>query len=196
MKIYFSPSSTGFYNDDVHGPRFVSSPDPAWSRPVLEDTGEPDMSLIQPTVLVANADTKIPADAVEVSPERWRQLLEDQSNGMSIVCGGAGQPKTVARPAPQYSLLKEAELVAYRADREKMLNRLAGIGMAAQVEGNGTLATAVCAFRKGLLDLPAHPTITGAKTLPELKAAFKTQYGALLAATPNAVKAAFAGVDA
>jgi hypothetical protein len=77
-----------------------------------------------------------------------------------------------------------------------MLNRLAGIGMAAQVGGDAPLALAITAFRQGLLDLPSHASVTGATDIDALKLALKTRYAALLAATPATAKLAFKGVDA
>jgi hypothetical protein len=99
-------------------------------------------------------------------------------------------------PAPSFATLKAIELAAWRADREKMLNRLAGIGMAAQAAADMALVTAIVNFRQGLLDLPSHPTVTDAIDITGLRAAVKTRYNALLAATPAAAKLAFKGVDA
>jgi glutamate mutase epsilon subunit len=99
-------------------------------------------------------------------------------------------------PLPPFAEAKATELAAWRADREKMLNRIAGIGMAAQATGDIALVTAVVAFRQGLLDLPSHPTVTAATDIVSLRAAVKTRYKALLAATPTSAKLAFAGVDA
>jgi hypothetical protein len=42
----------------------------------------------------------IPADAVEVSLERYNQLLEEQAAGRTIVAGNDGAPETVEVPAP------------------------------------------------------------------------------------------------
>lgn len=97
---------------------------------------------------------------------------------------------------PPFVQSKPQELAAFREKREKMLNRLAGIGMAAMQAGNTELASAVAGFRQGLLDLPSHATVTAAADIVALKLALTTRYDALVAATPVAARVAFKGVDA
>lgn len=194
MKTYFSPSTAGFYIDDVHGARKFEIADPAWQRPVID--GAPDASAQAPKIVVNNPDCKIPVDAVEITPKAHAALLAGQAAGQMIGTDQAGKPALQDRPALPFAQLKAAALDNFRADREKMLNRLAGIGMAAQVGGDASLALAITAFRQGLLDLPSHPSIAGATDVDGLKLALKTRYAALLAATPAAAKLAFKGVDA
>lgn len=88
------------------------------------------------------------------------------------------------------------ELAAFRALREQYLNRLAGIGLTFNTEGNGPGARAVAEFRVGLLDLPALPAVQEAVDLESLQGALKAGYAALVAAVPDDLRYAFAKVDA
>lgn len=108
-----------------------------------------------------------------------------------------GEGNLPAEPiAPPFGPAKEAELAAFRTNRELYLNRLSGIGMAAQFEDRADDLTAVIKVRKGLLALTSLPSVTGSATLDELKLAMKQAYAALLVGVSAEVKAAFKGVDA
>ena len=85
-------------------------------------------------------------------------------------------------------------LSKFRGDREAMLNRLTGIGLAALVAGDAIKTAALGTLRQGLLDLPSHPSVTAAVDLVAFKLAMKTQYIALIAALPAALKVEFAKV--
>lgn len=138
----------------------------------------------------------IPDDAKEVSDAQWQAALDGQAQGETITADADGMPVLAPAKAPRFAVLKAAALDSFRAEREKMLNRLAGIGMAAQVGGDVPLALAITAFRQGLLDLPSHASVTGATDITALKLAIKTRYDALVKETPMAAKLAFKGVDA
>ena len=211
--MFYSRSSGGFYVDEIHGARLVVIVDPAWTRPqiviarnpetlsLFEGTDAvqltiPDLAAVHPLIEIDNPACKIPADAVEITDAEHTALLAGQSTGQCITADAAGRPVLTAPVPTPFAVQKPAELASFRAEREKMLNRLAGIGMAATVNGDVALATAITAFRKGLLDIPSHPTVTAAATLADLKATIKARYKALVAETPAAAKAAFAGVDA
>lgn len=88
-----------------------------------------------------------------------------------------------------------AALTAFRADREKFLNRLTGIGLAAQIGGDAVTIASVVQVRQGLLDLTTAPTVVGATTPEQLKAAMKAAYAAVLTGAAPVVVAAFRGVD-
>lgn len=181
MKIFFSKSASGFYNDEIHGARTLTVKNP---------------DALNLTMEVDNPDSKIPMDAVEITAAEHAALLAGQATGKMIATDALGKPVLQDRPAVPFAVLKAAALDTFRADREKMLNRLAGIGMAAQVGGDAPLALAVTTFRQGLLDLPSHASVTGATDIDALKLALETRYAALLTATPAAAKLAFKGVDA
>lgn len=87
-------------------------------------------------------------------------------------------------------------LTGFRADREKFLNRLTGIGLAAQMAGDAVTIASVVNVRKGLLDLTTATAVVGATTPDQLRLAMRAAYGAVLAGAAPAVVAAFRGVDA
>jgi hypothetical protein len=81
MKIYYSKSTSGFYNDDIHGPRTL----------LAVDEGMTD---------VPNPDCKIPTDAVEITEEEHQSLLAAQSSGKIIMPDANGNPVAVDSPPP------------------------------------------------------------------------------------------------
>ena len=85
MKFY-SPSTRGFYSEDVHGARRVQ---------VMQGEDE-DRRLVE----VDNPTSKIPADAVEITDEEWAALLEGQATGKVIQPGANGHPVLATPPGP------------------------------------------------------------------------------------------------
>jgi hypothetical protein len=98
--------------------------------------------------------------------------------------------------APAFADQQAAELADFRNKREAYLNRVAGIGFAAQQAGDAVTVAAAVAVRSGLLDLPAHPTVTAATDIDGLKLAIRTRYAEIVGGLPAAAKAAFRKVDA
>lgn len=152
MSMFYSP--LGFYSSDIHGPRRRSITDPQWMRPTISvtlNTGEsvdvgdgniltnsgadpmtisdvPDMTAVAPTVDVDNPHCKIPCDAVEISDERYADLLAGQSTGMCIVPDEHGCPILVPPPPPtidELSFGARAERDRRMADIEWRYERLA-----------------------------------------------------------------------
>lgn len=103
---------------------------------------------------------------------------------------------TPAPPPPTFASLKAGELANFRAQREAFLNRLAGIGMAAQVNGQPAVAANCALVRQGLLDLPSDPAVLAATEIGALKLAMKTKYNAVKATASSAVLLAYSKVDA
>lgn len=125
-KVFFSPSTGGFFEEQIHGFRQISIPDPAWFRPVLDvtvapgetfgtmtNTGKkplvikdvPDMDAVAPQIVVDNPDCRIPADAAEVPDEyRW-ELVNAQATGKIIVANADGYPVLRDPPPPSVSEL-------------------------------------------------------------------------------------------
>lgn len=99
-------------------------------------------------------------------------------------------------PPVFFDELRKLEFAKFRADREQFLNRLAGIGLAAQFNGQTTVLTSVCAVRVGLLDLTTDPAVLAATDLHGLRLAMKARYAAILADVPAEVLNAFKQVDA
>lgn len=90
--------------------------------------------------------------------------------------------------------ITQARLTRLRAVREQILNRMAGIALAAQLTGDTTVTAAYVAARQSLLDIT--------KTLPSdlagTRATVLQRYQAIvvsLNATAPALVSAFAGVD-
>lgn len=98
-------------------------------------------------------------------------------------------------PVPSFEQLKAAELADFRAKREALLNRVAGIGFAAREAGDAVTVAAAVAYRADLLALPSHMTVTAATDLASLKLAIRNRYAEIKAAVPAAAKAQFDKVD-
>jgi hypothetical protein len=87
---YYSKTTNGFYSEAVHGPKTKLIPNPAWERP--EVNGVPDGAAEAPLMEVRSPDCKIPPDAVAITDEQWRALLDAQSTGKSIRADDTGFP--------------------------------------------------------------------------------------------------------
>ena len=104
MEHFFSPSTGGFYNEAIHGPRQIAEP----------QTEKQIKAGRQPRY-VANPRCMIPADAVAVDQATWTGLLAAQGDGKAIVVR-AGVPVAVARLQSA-----EEQLAAIRAKRDRLL---------------------------------------------------------------------------
>lgn len=175
MTIYFSASQLGFYDTDFHGARTLP--------PEAEDSPP-----------VANPDCRIPADALEITAETHKALLDGQASGKMIAADTQGLPVLQDRPPMPFAQAKLAEFTSFRADRGKMLDCLSGMAGRFARAGDPASALACDALAQGLLDLPAYSTVAAAQDLPALRAAMKTRYNTLLAAVPAPVMAAYKGV--
>lgn len=89
-----------------------------------------------------------------------------------------------------------AELAAFRGLREGYLNRLTGIGLAAQLEGDADTLAAAVAMRRGLLDMTDAPAVVAASTREEIQTALKSGYAALVSAVPAKLRNEFKKVGA
>lgn len=76
MSIYFSPSELGYYHSSVHGERETLALDESATR-------------------VPNPACKIPADAVEITAERYAYLLANASQRMQLRADEDGNPVLV-----------------------------------------------------------------------------------------------------
>lgn len=101
MKIFYSPSTRGFYHEAIHGERFKLVPDITWQ-------GSDETQ--RPMELVPNLECKIPGDVVEITKEYHIQLMDAQSAGSEIRPGIDGKPIAIAPPAPTLDELKAAKL--------------------------------------------------------------------------------------
>lgn len=149
---YFSPTHRAFFAAEHFGAPTIEVPDPEWERPTkqvpdpdavqgtIEIDGEtvadpdwtpplidvPDMEAAHPTVAVDNPDCRLPSDAVAVSEETYRAMLEAQAEGKAWAADESGQPVAVDPPAPTEDELRErlrAQRAALIADASAMLDR-------------------------------------------------------------------------
>lgn len=100
-----------------------------------------------------------------------------------------------AQTAAAVKAARDAVITTFRADREGFLNRLAGIGFAAQAEDRQDIVQQVLAARQGLLDLSSQPDVVAATTEATVKQAMLAQYAAILSNVSPEVKAAFKGLS-
>ncbi len=85
--LYYSKTTNGFYCAELHGaPKIMVTP------PAVE--GQPDPV----PVLQDNPDSKIPADAVEITPDLHEQMIQGQMEGQRIVPDANGFPSLVEIP--------------------------------------------------------------------------------------------------
>lgn len=106
MTMYYSKLRGGFFPDDIYGTKTV----------LVEDINSD--ADIKPKIEVPNPACNLPEDAVEISDELYKQLLQDQSEGKVIDFSGS---MVVAKnpPADTLSELKEkkkAEITKARAE--------------------------------------------------------------------------------
>uniref|UniRef100_A0AB74UJT2 DUF4376 domain-containing protein n=1 Tax=Halomonas phage vB_HboP_4908 TaxID=3350578 RepID=A0AB74UJT2_9VIRU len=105
MKTYYSATTGLFYNSELFGtktltiidPEFewpkINLPDPTWEgeaqeAPTIEINDE---DVIPPMMEIANPDSTLPNDAVEISQAEHQKLLEGQGR-QRIISDGNGHP--------------------------------------------------------------------------------------------------------
>lgn len=82
-----------------------------------------------------------------------------------------------------------------KAGREIALNRLAGIGFAAKEAGDSATVAACLAARVALLDITKLPAVQAATDDESLTLAIAIGYAAIIAACPQNIVNAFAGIQ-
>jgi len=101
--------------DEAAPPATISVPDETAERPMIEvpdEAAEPplvdvlDEAAEPPLIEVANPACAIPAEAVEITPERHRELMEAQAAGKEIVAGEDGYPIAVDPLPPPADVLE------------------------------------------------------------------------------------------
>ena len=92
--LYYDANQNCFFDNEIHGTRKISVPDPSWERPLVDVGGEmvPDESALPPVVEVNNPICTLPTSAIPVPYEIWQGALEAQSNGLPFVAGIDGLP--------------------------------------------------------------------------------------------------------
>ncbi|WP_317201496.1 hypothetical protein [Janthinobacterium sp.] len=132
-----------------------------------------------------------PDDGVEIALDDRDALLAGQASGQRIVADEVGRPVLAPPPAIPYGQSKSEYLAAVRAIREQILNRLVGIGMAALLGADTTLAQAVATARQALLNITTAQAVLAATDVDGLKAAVRDTFRAIVAAAPAALVRAF-----
>lgn len=98
MDQYFSPSTGGFYNEDIHGPKLRAIP-----------LTEKQVKAGRTPRYEPNPDCRIPGDAVRVTEAQWQALLLAQGKGQQIVVR-AGRAQAVdpdpASPSDQLAIIR------------------------------------------------------------------------------------------
>lgn len=100
-----------------------------------------------------------------------------------------------AYAAPPWEPIKAAEVVDYIETREKMCARVAGIGQRLARAGDTAGAVSCDAVVNALLDVLAHPSVTGATDLVALKLALKSRYVAAVSLASASARAEFKRYD-
>lgn len=144
-------------------------------------------------------DGDLIANTIEVESLDVFPGLIDAAIGGSVgdsIVDGVVVPKPVVGPTPEaIAADMAAYMVEVREIREKILNRLAGIGVAALAIADTTTASAVLAARTALLDITKAPAVLAATDRDSLKAAFIATYQGIVIAAPIELRNAFLLVD-
>lgn len=137
----------------------------------------------------------LPADVIEVRQADYEAALAARAAGNAI---GFVDGQLVITPPPPVPFADQAApfLAEVRTTREAILNRLAGIGLAALIAADTQTAAAVFESRQALLDITKQPDVVGATTMDDLKAAVLAAYRAITSTAPDTVRSAFNMVDA
>ena len=123
--MFYSKSTNGFFNAEIHGSRRLAVLDPNWQRPVVN--GMPDPTAAHPMINVNNPACLIPADAVEITLEHHAQLLAAQSEGKQIKADEQGGPVAVEPPPqppviPKTVSMRQARLALFGAGKLAAVN--------------------------------------------------------------------------
>lgn len=116
-----------------------------------------------------------PDDAVEVTPEEEAALRV---------------PRLVEE---SFAIASARYLDTLRAGRELVLNRLAGIGLAAQVNEEGAMVSAIVQARQALLEITNCKTVSAAKSMAALRKAVDKEISRIVNALPEEARRAFEG---
>lgn len=134
----------------------------------------------------------LPEDMVEVSLEDFHAAMARQKDHTFQFVDG--KLVITALPPVPFADLATPYLAEVRATRELILNRLAGIGMAAVIGGDNSTAGAIAQIRQQLLDITQVPPVVAAmaaESLAALEEAVKARYKEIAGAAPIAIRTAF-----
>lgn len=149
---YFSPSTSGFYSEAIHGAREIDAALSAREAKAGKRAAR-----------IANPDCTIPDDAIPVSEVRFADLMRAQAEGKAIYLRSG--KLIAANPVPK----EDERIAARRRARDKLLNASdwTQLGDAEPPFG----AKAWAAYRRGLRDLDmdgdSFPPAPGAAPEPD-----------------------------
>lgn len=127
----------------------------------------------------------IPSDAVEITSDEHKALLDAQSAGKCIEADANGRPVAVDPPAAPVAELLQRAKDELRAMRSPMLDALTGISGRAVRAGNDALAAEADSLAEQLLDVTDDQELNDATTYEEMQAAGVAAYKRI-AATASA----------
>lgn len=134
-----------------------------------------------------------PADAVEVPEDLYRACVSHRPADMEMVPGPDGLPILVKREAPPWS--PDALLNGFRAAREVVLNRLAGIAFAALVSGDSATVNSCVSLRVQLLGVTEVPEIVAAADDGTLQPAICAAVASIIQSAGPGVSSVFNGIQ-
>lgn len=138
---------------------------------------------------------KIPADAVEITPEQHAVLLQGQSEGKLIVADENSHPILVDPPATPTAELLERAKGELRAVRRDMLDAVTGIGFRANVSGNTALAQEAAQVSQLLLDITDDPALNSAQTYDDMRIAGLAAYRRIADGVSANLRSAFKDIE-
>lgn len=111
----------------------------------------------------------IPADAIEISTQKHKELIDGLSDGKLISLNSAGELILMESPKTTKSELLAPSKTALRAIRAPMLDALSGIAGRAMRSGNSELASEADALAEKLLDITDDIELNASETHEEMQ---------------------------
>ena len=140
MTTFYSPSTGGFYDEAVHGPRLIKADPTAGERAAGRTRAR----------TIDNPDCLIPADARSLSDKEYQALMDAQESGQMIAVR-AGKLVAADRPPPS----AEAARVAFRRRRDRLLARTDPMVAVPDYPISAERRDELLAYRRALRDAPA-----------------------------------------
>lgn len=113
---------------------------------------------------------------IDLGNADYRVFLEWQLQG--------GIP-TIFNPFP---IAKSNEIAAFKANRDSMIDQLAGIAIAANASGDTVTFNGAVAARQSIIDIITQPSIVAAATLQDLRSAIAAERLKIIQAMPVTLK--------
>lgn len=139
---------------------------------------------------------------LEVTKPEYDEVTNQLTEGVPTLVNGAWVQTWILTPYPsevaadRFAAAKASYLAEVRDLREKLFNRLAGIGFSAYLANDQITVDAWQSSRTRLKNITTIPGVTGATDIASLKAAVKAEYAAIVASVPESLVNAFDEVDA